>query len=179
MTLVDSLVARRRTVSLSCGLFCLALVGYALYTQYYQGLEPCPLCMFQRVGIIVLGVALLAAAVPPARMRWALGLVTALVAVAAMGTAGIAIRHLYIQSLPPGSVPACGATLDYLMDVFPVLEVVRKVLTGSGECAKVDWTLLGLSMPGWVLIWSVALGTLGVYVNWPRRAPVLRVKSLG
>jgi protein dithiol:quinone oxidoreductase len=66
-------------------------------------------------------------------------------------------------------VPACGATLDYLWDVFPVMDVLRKVLTGSGECAKIDWTFMGLAMPAWVLIWLVILGPLGVLVNWPAR----------
>jgi disulfide bond formation protein DsbB len=56
-----------------------------------------------------------------------------------------------------------------MWDVFPVMDVLRKVLTGSGECAKIDWTLLGLSMPGWVLIVMVLLGTAGVAANWPAR----------
>jgi disulfide bond formation protein DsbB len=89
-----------------------------------------------------------------------------------VGVAGISVsaRHLYIQSLPPGKVPICGASLDYMMDVFPLTDVLRKVLTGSGECAKIDWTLLGLSMPGWVLISLLVLTTAGVLANWrPKR----------
>jgi len=149
--------------------FCLGLVGYALYLQS-QGLEPCPLCIFQRVGMIVMGVTLLVAAVPPTRMRWALYTVSILVAVVALASAGVSVRHVYIQSLPPGSVPACGATLDYLREIFPLTEVIRKVLTGSGECQKIDWTFLGLAMPAWALIWTVIVGVVGVVANWPRRA---------
>ena len=70
-------------------------------------------------------------------------------------------RHIWIQAQPPGTVAACGADLNYLLDIMPVTEVVTKVLTGSGECGKVDWRFLGLSMPWWVLISLAALGALG------------------
>ena len=63
----------------------------------------------------------------------------------------------------------CGATLDYMMDIFSPAEVLRKVLTGSGECAKIDWTLLGLSMPAWVLICVLLLGSTGLLLNWPAK----------
>jgi disulfide bond formation protein DsbB len=81
----------------------------------------------------------------------------------------VAARHLYIQSLPPGKVPVCGATLDYMLEVFSPSEALRKVLTGSGECARIDWTFLGLAMPAWVLIWVLALGAFGVLLNWRSR----------
>jgi protein dithiol:quinone oxidoreductase len=75
-------------------------------------------------------------------------------------------RHLYIQAQPPGTVPTCGAPLDYMWEVLPAAEVLRKVFTGSGECGRIDWTLLGLSMPGWVLIGLALLTTAGVLANW-------------
>lgn len=167
MNLIAALRARRRLVNVGVVVFCLGLLGYGLFLQHYRGLEPCPLCVFQRIAIIGLAVAF-ALAVPVAdgwrAMRRVVAVLIGLVAVAG---SGVAIRHLYIQSLPPGEVPVCGATLDYMWDVFPAMDVLRKVLTGSGECAKIDWTFLGLAMPAWVLIWLVVLGTLGVLVNWP------------
>jgi disulfide bond formation protein DsbB len=170
MSNLDLLRSKRRSFNIIAALFCAALVVYALYTQKYLGLDPCPLCMFQRVAVIALGIAFALAALVPQRNH-GLGLVAmCLVGLAALAGGGIAVRHLYIQSLPPGQVPVCGATLDYMFDVFPITEVLRKVLTGSGECAKVDWTFMGLSMPGWVLIWAAVLGTIGVLVNWRPRA---------
>jgi protein dithiol:quinone oxidoreductase len=84
----------------------------------------------------------------------------------------VAARHLWIQHLPEGAVPACGATLSYMLEVLPLADVLRKVLSGSGECAQVTWTMLGLSMPGWVLLAAAALGALGAYANFSdRRAP--------
>jgi protein dithiol:quinone oxidoreductase len=149
---------------------CFAMFRYALYVQYQLQLEPCPLCIFQRIAVIALGVTFLLAAVVPARARIVGRAAAALIGLAALGGAGVAARHLYIQSLPPGEVPVCGASLEYMWDVFPALDVLRKVLTGSGECAKVDWTFLGLAMPAWVLICVLALGATGLVVNWrPRR----------
>ncbi len=171
--LLAVLRARRFVFNLLAAAACAALIGYALYSQYQLGLEPCPLCIFQRIAVIVLGVAFLLAALVPARAPRALGNVASvLIAIAALGGAGIAGRHLYIQSLPPGEVPVCGATLDYMREVFPLFEVLRKVLTGSGECAKIDWTFLGLAMPAWVLIWVLALGLAGVLINWRSAARV-------
>jgi disulfide bond formation protein DsbB len=163
---LNALRARRRAFNILAALACVLLLAYAWYTQYYQGLEPCPLCIFQRVAVAALGIALLlAAAVPDGARR--LGLLSAvLIGAVALAGIGVAARHLYIQSLPPGSVPACGATLGYLLDVFSVTEVLRKVLTGSGECAQVSWRFLGLSMPAWVLLWLLLLGTAGVLANW-------------
>jgi disulfide bond formation protein DsbB len=143
---------------------CAALLGYALFAQHVLGLEPCPLCMFQRVGIGVLGVVFLIAAAHHPRGVGRFAYAGAL-AVAALGTAGIAARHVYIQSQPAGSVPACGAPLETMMQMFPLAEVVRKVLTGGGECATIDWTFAGLSMPMWVLIVALALGAAGVLIN--------------
>lgn len=154
-------------------LACAALLGYAYYAQMVLHLEPCPLCIFQRIGVLATGVVFaLAAALDP--IGWGRRICAAGIAVAALATIAIAGRHLYIQSLPADQVPACGASLDWMLKVAPLPEVIVKVLTGSGECAKVSWRLLGLSMPGWVLIAAVALLIWGLWANLRRRPPVLR-----
>jgi disulfide bond formation protein DsbB len=154
-------------------LACAALLGYAYYAQFALHLEPCPLCIFQRVGVLAMAVTFaLAAALDP--VSWGRKLYAAAIVIAALATVGIAARHLYIQSLPAGSVPACGASLDWMLKVSPLPDVIVKVLSGSGECAKVSWRLFGLSMPGWVLIAAVCLGLWGLWANLRRRPPVLR-----
>lgn len=157
--------AQRRVFDVGAALFCFAMFGYALYAQWHLALEPCPLCIFQRVAVVALGLAFLVAAMIPDRYGLLRQLSSGLIVLVAACGAGVAARHVYIQSLPPDRVPVCGATLDYMMEIFSPAEVLRKVLTGSGECAKVDWTFLGLSMPAWVLILAVLLGTAGVLVN--------------
>jgi disulfide bond formation protein DsbB len=158
-------------------LACACLLAYAYYAQLVMHLEPCPLCIFQRVGVFALGVVFLVAALhdPAAfgRRMYAL-----LVSLAALATIGVALRHLYIQSLPPDAVPACGASLDFMLKIASsygeVLGVLVKVLTGSGECAKVTWEFLGLAMPAWVLISAVVLGGFGLWVNLRHQPPILR-----
>jgi disulfide bond formation protein DsbB len=152
---------------------CAALLAYAYYAQFVLHLEPCPLCIFQRVGVFSIGIVfVLAAAHDP--VSWGRRAYASLLAVAALATIGVALRHLYIQHLPEGSVPACGASLDFMLKVFSLSEVLVKVLTGSGECAKVTWQFLGLAMPAWVLIAALILGAYGVWNNLRRQVPVLR-----
>ena len=145
---------------------CALLIGYALYAEHALGLAPCPLCIFQRVAVIALGVIFLIAAIHSPRGMGA-RIYGALGAIAALAGIAIAGRHIWIQAQPPGTVAACGADLDYLMEIMPLTEVVSKVLTGSGECGKVDWTLLGLSMPWWVAIGLGGLGLWSIVTNWP------------
>jgi protein dithiol:quinone oxidoreductase len=152
---------------------CAGLLGYAYYAEIFLHLEPCPLCIFQRVGVFAMGLwFLIAAAHDP--IGWARRVYATLLALTALATVGVAIRHLYIQSLPEGSVPACGASLNFMLKVFSMSEVLVKVLTGSGECAKVTWSFLGLAMPAWVLIAALGLGVYGVWVNLRHQPPVLR-----
>jgi Disulfide bond formation protein DsbB len=137
-------------------LACAGLIAYALYAEHVLGLAPCPLCIFQRVAVIAIGVVFLVATLHnPARIG--ARIYGALVTLAALAGIGIAARHVWIQAQPPGTVAACGADLDYMMEILPLKEVVAKVLTGSGECGNIDWTLLGLSMPWWVLFALVGL----------------------
>lgn len=154
-----------------CGfLACLGLMAYALYSQHVLGLEPCPLCVFQRIGVMVLGAVFLVAAVHNPR-GWGRIVYGVLIGLTSLATAGVAARHVYVQSLPPGSVPSCGAPLDVMWQFSPWLEVVKKVLTGGGECQDVNWEFLGLSMPAWVLICVLLLGAAGVLANVRRPRP--------
>ena len=158
----------RRALNVLGLLTCLALLGYAWYSQSVLRLEPCPLCIFQRIGIAALGLIFcLAAAHDP--KRWGAAVYGTLVLLAAVATMGVSARHVWIEHLPPDEVPVCGATLSYMLKIFPLGDVVRKVLTGSGECAQVTWTFWGLSMPAWVFIAAGALGSLGMYANWRSR----------
>jgi protein dithiol:quinone oxidoreductase len=144
---------------------CVGLLGYAWYAQAVLHLEPCPLCIFQRVGVAALGVVFLLATLHNPR-GFGARIYGVLAVLAALATIAVAARHVWIQHLPEGAVPSCGATLSYMLDVFPLTDVIRKVLTGSGECALVTWRFLGLTMPTWVLLAATALGALGAYANF-------------
>lgn len=152
-------------------LACAGLIAYALYAEHVLGLAPCPLCIFQRVAVIAIGIVFLIAALHhPGRVG--ARVYTALIGIAGLTGIAIAARHIWIQAQPPGSVAACGADLDYMLDILPLTEVISKVLTGSGECGDIDWSLLGLSMPWWVLFALVALAGWAAWVNLRSDAPV-------
>lgn len=141
---------------------CAGAMGFALYAQYQLGLEPCPLCIFQRIGVIAAGViALLAALINPGRggaKAW-----SGLTMVAALAGLSVSLRQLWLQQLPADQVPACGPGLEFLMESSPLMEVISKVLKGSGECATVEWTFLGMAMPFWVAVFFV--GVIG-FTGW-------------
>ena len=160
----------RRQLNLLGFLSCAGLLAYALYVQGALRIEPCPLCIFQRVGIAAIGLVFLVAGVhaPAGRGARVYG---ALLALAALATMGVAARHVWIQHLPEDAVPACGAGLKFLLEEFPVTDVIRKVLSGSGECHQVNWTFLSLAMPTWVLLVAGALGALGIYANFRGQSP--------
>ena len=157
----------RRVVNLAGFAVCCGLMGFALFAQHVLLLDPCPLCVFQRVAVISIGVIFLVAALhnPGGAGRIVYGL---LLALAAVGGAAVAGRHAWLQQLPPDQVPSCGPGLDYMLDTLPFTEVLGKVFRGSGECAEIVWQFLGLSMPGWVLVWVTALGVLGIWNNFRR-----------
>jgi disulfide bond formation protein DsbB len=144
------------------------LMAYALYSEHVLGLVACPLCIFQRLAMIGLGVIFALAFFA----QWTPLIVSRLLGLLGFIIAGIglsiAARHVYIQNLPPELVPTCGPGLDYLMDAFPLLEALTLIMTGSGECAEVSWRFLGVSMPGWVLVWFGFLGFYVLTVNWKR-----------
>lgn len=137
-------------------LVCAGLIGWALWLQYGEGLEPCPLCMFQRVSVIAVGIVFLVAAIHnPGRGGAALyAFLTLLVAGAG---AAFASRQIWLQALPKDQVPACGMGLSYMMDTLPFMDVIAKVLQGSGECAEKAWVFLGLSIAGWSFVFFAAM----------------------
>ncbi|MDO4441061.1 MAG: disulfide bond formation protein B [Moraxella sp.] len=130
------------------------------YLQNTLGLEPCPLCIFQRIGLWVMGGFALIGLIfnpkgkAPRLVLWLGSL---------LGTlwgAGVAARHVWLQHLPPDQVPACGPGLNYWVETLPIMQVFEEVLKGSGECAEVDWTFLGLSIPMQTFILFVVIGLI-------------------
>lgn len=126
----------------------ISMMGYALYTQYYEFLEPCPLCMTQRLFYILLGSFAFIALLHPRRQK----IYAALGGLSAMGGAAAAGRQVWLQHLPPDQVPACGPSLQYMLETFPLGQTLRTMITGDGNCAEVVWTFVGYSMGEWSLL---------------------------
>ena len=148
-------------------LACAGMMGFALFAQHVLKLEPCPMCILQRAAVISLGIIFLVAALHDPK-QWGGRVYAFLVAAAAAGGLSVSGRHYWIQNLPEDKVPACGAGLDYMLETLPLTEVLAKVFMGDGDCAKVVWSFLGLSMPAWVFICVAVLGGFGIWNNLRR-----------
>jgi len=145
-----------RLTNLLLFIICAGLLAYAYYSELVLGLHPCPLCMTQRFFVLLIGVfGLIAFIHNPKhlgrRVYAVLGIVSAGFGIA------VAARHVWIQNLPADQVPACGPSIEYLLDAFPLSEAITLLFRGDGNCADVVWNFLGLSMPAWVLIAFIGL----------------------
>jgi len=149
----------------SAGVLVIAgLFGGAFFLQYVLHQEPCPLCMIQRFIYIALLVLFVLAALQNPKMLGA-KIYAVLISLCALSGVGVAGRHIWIQHLPADEVPACGPGLDYMLDNFPMSEVLKELMHGSGECAAKGWTFLALGIPEWSLIWYVLLGAWAVMIS--------------
>ena len=148
-------------------------MAFALYLEHVQGLNPCPLCIFQRIGLIGLGMISLIAFIHNPVSNAFKRFYAFLGSLSILWSAGVAARHVWLQNLPPDKVPSCGPGLDYWLDTLPMKSVLQQVLSGSGECAVVDWTLLGFSLPVWSLLFFVGLLAISIWQlirNYPFKA---------
>ena len=151
-----------RTIHLALALGCVGLMMVAVfYFQNYVGLEPCYLCITQRAFVIAVGLICAMAALHNPSTKGQ-RLYAGLYVSAAMGGGFFSIKQLWLQSLPEEKVPACGPPADYLFEAFSAYDAISMLLRGDGNCAEIQWQLLGLSMPGWLLV--AFIGFIGVGV---------------
>jgi disulfide bond formation protein DsbB len=131
------------------GLVLLAIISMLfarLYLQEFLALDACPLCMTQRVFVVLWGVIALIGALHNPR-GWGRSVYGALCGLSAWAGAAVAARHVWLQNLPEDQVPACGPSLDYMLENLPFEDTLSIVLAGDGNCAEITWTFLGLSIP--------------------------------
>lgn len=130
---------------------CASLLGFGLYLEHSVGLEPCPLCIFQRIAYIVVGlIALIGVINNPQKLFERI--YTGLILIASLCGAGIAGRQVWLQHLPEDKIPECGPGLEYMLDAFPFTDALKMILSGSGECAEVQWTFLSFSIAEWSIV---------------------------
>lgn len=161
------LTAQRIRLAIFGGVVGLMSFGY--YLQYVEGLEPCPLCITQRFFLVLCGGLALLASLQKVQRTGAM-IYGALGSLAAIAGGSFSTRQLYLQSLPADEAPACGPSIDFIFETFPVSEALSILLRGDGNCAEVTWQFLGLSIPGWTLIAFIGLAIawlLQIYVSEP------------
>jgi disulfide bond formation protein DsbB len=142
---------------------CFGLVGLALVIQTHYQLNPCPLCISQRMVFMGLGVLfLIAAFINPNTILNKI--FTLLQVLTAIGGAGVAIRHWWLQAHKDTMIADCGVGFDYMFENFPLKKALTLVFRGTGDCAAIDWTFLGLSLPQLGLIAFVGFGVYALYL---------------
>ncbi|HXR58254.1 MAG TPA: disulfide bond formation protein B [Burkholderiales bacterium] len=146
-----------------------ALLAFGYYLQYFQDQDPCPLCLVQRgFYYALIAVFGLAALHGPRRIGAALYCGAALLA--ALGGGAVAGRQVWLQHLPADQVPACGPDLFFMLKNLPLQRTLEKLFAGSGQCAEVNWKLLGLSIAEWSLAWFAALALYALWLAFRKRA---------
>ena len=159
----------RLTNGLIAGLSIVAML-FAYYLDRVLGLQPCPLCMTQRVLLAGCGVfALIGFAHGPGLLGRRVYAVLA--GLFALGGAAVAGRHVWLQHLPEDLVPACGPGLSYMLETFPLSETLELILMGDGNCADVVWTFMGLSIPEQTLLLFIALVAVNGWQLFRGNAP--------
>jgi disulfide bond formation protein DsbB len=152
----------RKTLWGIVGLSVLTAIG-SFFSQYVLGLNPCVLCILQRVSVIAVGVVALLAAFSAQRSRAGRSISALLVSIPALYGAGVAVYQLWLQSLPPGMAPACGAPWTFRLRDWPLFDLWEPVVRGFGDCAVPDY-FLGVALPVWsvlyfgfvlLLVWGV------------------------
>jgi disulfide bond formation protein DsbB len=149
---------------------CSSVMCYAMYTQYFGGLHPCPLCITQRAFFVLTAiVALLAFIIHPYQKGRIITSLLLLLTI--IPGAAVAYRQVWLQGLPPDQVPACGPSVEYMFANLPFGEAFTTLMIGDGNCAEIVWTLFGLSMPNWSMIAFIGLGLAAIAsaLPWVKR----------
>ena len=148
----------RRALALVCAA-CIALLLFGLYLQHVVGLEPCPMCIVQRYALIL--VAVVAGLTALAHRNTLLVAGSGfMVLLSALG-AFVAARQSFLQWFPPPEA-SCGRDLYGMIETFPLKRVIPLIFKGSGDCTKIDWTFLGLSIANWSFVCFTAIALLGL-----------------
>lgn len=162
----------RRLLNALGAAVCFGGLVFAYYAQFYQGLEPCPLCILQRLALGAVGLVFLAAALHHPQTSGA-KVYAVLISLVSLVGASVAGRHIWLQHLPPEQAPRCGPGLEYMLETLPLNETLQEILSGSGECAEVTWRLFGVSIPIWMLLLFLGLALAGLVLNWQRHCDKL------
>ena len=136
----------------------------ALAIQLTFNLEPCPLCITQRIIFIVIGALFILFALLPSNNAYIK--LSHLISILAAGLVGVifSIRHILIQAKIIEIPAECGIDLDYMFENFPFTEAVNLLFKGTGDCSQIDWTFFGITLPQMALLGYIFFITYTIYI---------------
>ncbi|MBX3708405.1 MAG: disulfide bond formation protein B [Gammaproteobacteria bacterium] len=140
-----------------------ALLLTSIYFQLFEGMMPCPLCTLQRIAFILLGILFLAGTLTHSKhlVRLIINTLCLLVSIAGIFFAG---RQVWLQHFPSANNTECGVSIQYMMHVLSMNEVLEKVFAGSAECTQRGWEFLHLNMAEWALLWFIGFSIMAIYL---------------
>ncbi len=146
---------------------CLGLLAYGYYLQYFHNLEPCPMCIFQRLCFMAVALIAIVGAVHGPRGNGIYGYLATIGVFSVIG-GGIAARQTWLQHLPPELVPECGPGLEFMLEMYPLFETLERALKGTGDCAEVSWRFMGLSIAEWSFVCFAMILLAAIWQTWRR-----------
>ena len=157
-----------RIIYLLVFLACAGLLAAAYVFEYVYYMDPCPLCIMQRIAVLLIGISGLVGFIFASSMlaKVSASIFMLLSSILGMSVAG---RHIWIQGLPADEIPTCGPSLEYMVDTLPWADVLALMLRGNGNCADGHWSFIGLSMPQWVMVWYVGFAVVALYLLFKRK----------
>lgn len=158
-----------RKINLLGFIVCILLIGFAAYLQVAKGIEPCPLCVIQRLSILLLSLVFFVGSLYNHSRVWTIRFHSlCIITIAVIGSIA-AIRQIWLQHWSTTQFPtSCGPDLGYIFSSFPPAQALQLVFQGNGECAKVTWDFLGLTIPEWTLIFFLLFTILAIF-QWFRK----------
>ncbi|MGN6864490.1 disulfide bond formation protein B, partial [Neisseria sp. P0018.S003] len=124
-------------------LFLVVLSIFAAYgsfiSQYVLGMNPCVLCILQRLCVLGVGLLAIVTAFRSQSSKFARSLSALLIAAPAVYGAGVAASQIWLQSLPPGTAPSCGAPWTFRLRDWPLFDWFAPIVRGFGNCAEQDY----------------------------------------
>ena len=157
-----SQITSERTLFFGVVIICFSAICFALYLEKAMGLLPCPLCMTQRGVIVIIGLIALVASIHNSG-QWTMKLYWGSCAAFSLLGALVASRHVWLQNLPEGLVPACGPSLEYMLETLPFSETFQLIIMGDGNCAETVWTFVGFTIPQQTLGLFLFLGLISIW----------------
>lgn len=166
--------AQKRMTLAVCGLGSWGLILFSwLVLEKLLYLNPCHLCMMQRLAFLLIGLAFLLDAAFFPQSVWGSWLMKFLKYASIFFGIGLAARHLYIQSLPLEKAPKCGLDFWATLEHKGYLEGLWQSMQGTGSCAAKD-TFLGLTIPTWSMMGFLVLLVIAVICE--NNKPLFRIK---